>query len=922
MKRTNLFAKVNSQLTCPLISVNDVMNPCFLLSVFITFLLILSNGVEAAASTNKVTNIGAIIDGNSRTGKEEKTAMEIAVQNFNDISRNHKLSLHFKNPQADPLQAAYAAQELIKENKVEVIIGMDKWEEASLVANIGNQSQVPILSFAAPARTPILTSLRWPFLIRMASDGSEQMRCIAALVHSYNWRRVVVVYEDDVYGRESGNLALLTEALQEVGSEIDYRLVLPQFSFLTDPKDAVQDELKKLQTRTESRVFIVLQSSLPMLTNLFGEAKKEGLVGNDSVWIVANSITSFLDSLDNSVISSMEGTLGIKTYYSSNSSFKKFEALFQKIFKPEYVDEDNFQPGIQALRAYDSIGVITQAIEKLGSNTTSPKMILNSLLESDFIGLSGRIRFKDGMLSDAPTLRVVNVAGKKYEELDFWLPNCGFSDTLYVDEGKGRCRNSDGGETSGGLAGPVIWPGDLTGRDPKGWAMPSAKKPLKIVVPQRTSYDKFVTFRTDEERPVGFCIDLFDKVVMRLNYSLPPVFVGFDGVYDDLVEGVYNKLFYHYYFCSKCHLFDFVPLVHRKTYDAAIGDITILSERAEFVEFTQPYAESGLSMIVPLKTEDTTWLFLKPFGLDMWIVSGALVIYTMLTIWFLEHQTNPEFRGPWKCERLHNNLTRVVVVVWLFVVFFLTSSYIASLTSKLTVQRMEPNFSDFQKLKNDKLNVGCDNDSFILKYLEDVLGFDNDKIMLFNLENDDKFEKNNIAAAFVELPYGRLYLDRYCKSYTSTRSTYRFGGFGFAFQKGSPIAADFSREILRLSEDGNITELEKKWFVPLHGCSTSATNNNAESLSLRSFKGIYIVSAAISAICFLLSLIRLLRNSRPRQEADGDLLSPGSGFRATEKFYYGDKTRVLRRASTFAQALDKDERGSPKWKYVSNSDNF
>ncbi|KAJ6416677.1 hypothetical protein OIU84_002528 [Salix udensis] len=214
-------------------------------------------------------------------GKKRKRLWKIAVQNFNDISRNHKLFLHFKNPQADPLQAdplqaAYAAQELIKEEKVEVIIGMDKWEEASLVATIGNQSQVPILSFAAPARTPILTSLRWPFLIRMASDGSEQMRCIAALVHSYNWRRVVVVYEDDVYGRESGNLALLTEALQEVGSEIDYRLVLPQFSFLTDPKDVVQDEFIKLQNQTESRVFIVLQSSLPMLTNLFGEAKKGG----------------------------------------------------------------------------------------------------------------------------------------------------------------------------------------------------------------------------------------------------------------------------------------------------------------------------------------------------------------------------------------------------------------------------------------------------------------------------------------------------------------------------------------------------------------------------------------------------------------------------------------------------------------------
>ncbi|KAJ6416676.1 hypothetical protein OIU84_002527 [Salix udensis] len=103
-------------------------------------------------------------------------------------------------------------------------------------------------------------------------------------------------------------------------------------------------------------------------------------------------------------------------------------------------------------------------------------MILNSLLESDFIGLSGRIRFKDGMLSDAPTLRVVNV---------------------------------------GGLAGPVIWPGDLTGRDPKGWAMPSAEKPLKIVVPKKTLDNMFVAFPTGEEKPVGFCIDLFNEKLCR-----------------------------------------------------------------------------------------------------------------------------------------------------------------------------------------------------------------------------------------------------------------------------------------------------------------------------------------------------------------------------------------------------------------------
>ncbi|KAJ6364280.1 hypothetical protein OIU76_029262 [Salix suchowensis] len=519
-----------------------VLKPCILLSVLITFLPIFSNGVEAAIGTNNATNIGAIIDVNSRIGKEEKTALEMAVQNFNLISTNHELSLHLRHPGEDPLQVAHAAEELIKEKKVKVIIGMDKWEEAALVANIGNQYQIPILSFATPAITPPLTTLRWPFLIRMTSDGSEQMRCIADLVGCYNWRKVVVIYEDNVYGDESGNLALLSEELQEVGAEIEYHLVLPPSSLSTDLKHVVYHELIKLQKDTESRVFIVLQSSLPMLTYLFREAKNMGLVGRDTAWILSNSITSILDSMNNSVISSMEGALGIQTYYSSSSSYQSFEAQFRKIFRAEYLDEDNFLPGIQALRAYDSIGMVSQAIEKFGSDSISPKMLLNSVLGSDFTGLTGEIHFKDGMRSDAPILRIVNVVGKKYKELDFWSPNLGFSKTLYAEDGKERCSNSSVCNITGCLTGPVIWPGDLNDRDPKGWALPTNARPLRIVVPKRTSFDKFVTFKTGEALPEGFCIDIFNEVVERLNYSLPHEFFEHDGLYDEMIEGVYNKV--------------------------------------------------------------------------------------------------------------------------------------------------------------------------------------------------------------------------------------------------------------------------------------------------------------------------------------------------------------------------------------------
>ena len=88
--------------------------------------------------------------------------------------------------------------------------------------------------------------------------------------------------------------------------------------------------------------------------------------------------------------------------------------------------------------------------------------------------------------------------------------------------------------------------------------------------------------------------------------------------------------------------------IQLKTYDAAIGDLTILYNRTNYMEFTQPYAESGLSMIVPVKSKDSTLMFMKPFTPEMWVATTAAFIYTMFIVWFLEHQSNPEFKGPSK----------------------------------------------------------------------------------------------------------------------------------------------------------------------------------------------------------------------------------------------------------------------------------
>ena len=76
----------------------------------------------------------------------------------------------------------------------------------------------------------------------------------------------------------------------------------------------------------------------------------------------------------------------------------------------------------------------------------------------------------------------------------------------------------------------------------------------------------------------------------------------------------------------------------------------MLADRTDFVEFTQPFAESGLVMILPVKPDYKSkgWIFVLPFKGDLWLATLGILLYTMLIVWFLEHENNPAFRGTWQ----------------------------------------------------------------------------------------------------------------------------------------------------------------------------------------------------------------------------------------------------------------------------------
>lgn len=84
----------------------------------------------------------------------------------------------------------------------------------------------------------------------------------------------------------------------------------------------------------------------------------------DFVWITTNSITDVIHTLNGSIIASMQGVLGIKSYFShSGKQFEDFCAKFRVKFHQEHPKETYREPGIFASQAYDGVRLVALALK-------------------------------------------------------------------------------------------------------------------------------------------------------------------------------------------------------------------------------------------------------------------------------------------------------------------------------------------------------------------------------------------------------------------------------------------------------------------------------------------------------------------------------------------------------------------------------
>ncbi|KAK9151823.1 hypothetical protein Syun_010132 [Stephania yunnanensis] len=760
-----------------------------------------STNLRASSSRPRVINVGVLFTFNSTIGRAAMPAIQAAVADVNSDSTllaGTTLKVITQDTNCSGFIGTVDALQLMA-NEIVAAIGPQSSGIAHVISHVGNELHVPILSFGAT--DPALSALQYTYFLRTTHSDYFQMHAIADMVEHYSWKEVIAIYVDDDNGR--GGISVLGDALASKRSKISYKAALPPGAPISDVRDLLVGV-----NLMESRVYVV-HVNPESGGMIFSIAKQLGMMSSGYVWIATDWLPTVLDSLEplmnSDVTDLLQGVVALRRHTPDTDLKTRFMSRWTSLQPKGISSRTRTSSNLNsfAFYAYDSVWLVAHALEKfldeggkiqftsdsrlrdtngselhlsaLRSFEGGPRLLQIIMTTTNFTGLSGQVQFDAEKNLIHPAYDIINIGGTGSRRIGFWSNYSGLSvvspEILY--------QKPPNTSTSSQQLYSAIWPGETITK-PRGWVFPNNGKPLRIGVPNRVTYKEFVEKDNSPAGVKGFCIDVFEAALNLLQYPVPHTYILFGNgsrnpKYDDLVYSVSQNIF-----------------------DAAIGDVTIVTNRTRIVDFTQPFIGSGLVIVAPVKeVKSSAWAFLKPFTVQMWCVTGAFFLFVGTVVWILEHRINKEFRGPPRQQ-------------------LMTEEYQSA------------------------------------------------------LEQGPK--GGGVAAIVDELPYIELFLTNTKCKFKIVGQEFTKSGWGFAFQRDSPLAVDLSTAILQLSENGDLQRIHDKW-LSLTGCSTKGSEEiESNRLSLNSFWGLFLICGIACVIALSIFFLRvLLQFRRYSPEAEHDV---------------------------------------------------
>ena len=311
-------------------------------------------------------------------------------------------------------------------------------------------------------------------------------------------------------------------------------------------------------------------------------------------------------------------------------------------------------------------------------------------------------------------------------------------------------------------------------------------------------------------------------------------YVGFTMELLDLIADEIGAELEIYGVTSNAKLVDDVA---RGEADIGAGALAVTSRREARIDFSQPYFDSGLEIMIPSASDGVFGGRLRAvlrtvFSLDLLLVCLSLIVVLFgaaHVIWLAERRSNPEFppgyrEGVWEAfwwaavtattvgygDKTPKGVTgRLFGLLWMFVGLFVLAYFTAGIASAFTIDELEGRIEGPADLRGHEVAVVAD--SLGAEYMA-VQGLP-----------AERFEQADQAyAALLDGEVDAVVHDAALLRHFVTNNAdggarltglrFEERGFGFALANDSELTEAIDIGLISVIESGRYRELRERWF--------------------------------------------------------------------------------------------------------------
>ena len=307
-----------------------------------------------AEDTFKIGLILPMTGGQASTGKQIDNAIKLYMKQHSDTVAGKKIEVILKDDGALPDKTKTAAQELIVNEKVNVIAGFGVTPAALAAAPLATQGKIPEIVMAAG--TSIITE-KSPYLVRTSFTLPQSSTIIGDWAVKNGIKKVATLTSDYAPGNDA--LASFKEHFTAGGGEIVEEVKVP----LANPDFA--PFLQRMKDAKPDAVFVFVPAGQG--GNFMKQYAERGL---DKAGI---KVIGPGDVMDDDLLNGMgEAALGAVTAHIYSAAHP---SQANKDFVATYKKEFNQRPGFMAVGGYDGIHLIYEALNKTGGNADGDKLV-------------------------------------------------------------------------------------------------------------------------------------------------------------------------------------------------------------------------------------------------------------------------------------------------------------------------------------------------------------------------------------------------------------------------------------------------------------------------------------------------------------------------------------------------------------------